>query len=65
MSKMQWQRQSNGCLELFVYENNQWKLYTKSKFFQPDSLIKGASRGMETFRACLKQNYEIVATPQK
>lgn len=66
MSKncLQWQRQSNGCLELFVYEDNKWKLYTQSRFFKPDCSMPGASRGLETFRACLKQNYEVIPTPQ-
>jgi hypothetical protein len=62
-NSVQWQRQENGKLELFVYESDQrWKLYTQSKNFVPDSLVPGASRGFETFRKCIKEGYKIIPT---
>lgn len=62
--KMQWKRVDGG-LELFVFEPNErgvgsWKLYTNSKCFIPDSTMKGASRGLETFRKCLKNGYVLL-----
>lgn len=61
-NSVKWKRQENQELELFVYEDNQWKLYTSSKNFKPDSLIPGASRGFETFRECINQGYKIIPT---
>jgi hypothetical protein len=63
-NKAQWQRKSTG-LELFVYENNSWKLYTQSINYVPDSNMKGASRGFPTFQKCIKEGYEIIPTPQE
>lgn len=64
-NKMQWRRVEGGGLELFVFEPNErgvgnWKLYTNSKCFAPDIKMQGASRGLETFRKCLKNNYLLL-----
>lgn len=59
---MQWQRQENEKLELFVKEDGAWKLYTSSKNFVKDSSLPGASRGFETFRNCLKKGYKVLPT---
>jgi hypothetical protein len=63
-NKVQWQRKDTG-LELFVYEDNSWKLYSNSKIFIPDSFIKGASRGFPTFQKAIKEGYEIIPTRQE
>lgn len=66
MNKVQWKKvYSTNKLELFVFEENEkgvgtWKIYTLSKYYVPDSLMKGASRGLETFRECLKNNYILL-----
>lgn len=62
MNKMQWKRQENNKLELFVEEDGIWKLYTQSVNFVSDSTMPGASRGFPTFQNCLKQGYEIIPT---
>jgi len=64
-NKVQWKRSEEGTIELFVFEPTlenlgSWKLYTTSKCFVPDLNITGASRGLETFRLCLKQKYTVV-----
>lgn len=65
MNKVQWKRSEKGSIELYVFEPNEkgvgsWKLYTSSKCFTPDCNLPGASRGLETFRACLKNNYLLL-----
>lgn len=64
-NKVQWQRVEAGGLELFVFEPNDkgvgsWKLYTRSKCFVPDVQMQGYSRGLETFRKCLKNGYVLL-----
>lgn len=64
-NKVQWQRAEDGNLKLFVFEPNEkgvgsWKLYTHSKCFTPDIKMKGASKGLETFRTCLKNGYILL-----
>lgn len=65
MNKVQWQRSEKGELELYVFEPDEkglggWKYYTKSKYFKSDLEIKGASRGLETMRNCLKNGYQLL-----
>lgn len=65
INKMQWRRVEGGGLELFVFEPNEkgvgsWKLYTNSKCFAPDLQMPRASRGLETFRKCLANNYILL-----
>ena len=64
-NKVQWRRVEGGGLELFVFEPNDrgvgtWKLYTHSRCYAPDLKMQGASRGLETFRQCLKNGYVVL-----
>jgi hypothetical protein len=64
-NKVQWRRVKEGGLELFVFEPDDkgvgmWKLYTNSKCYAPDIKLKGASRGLETLRKCLKNGYILL-----
>lgn len=66
MNKAQWKRNEDGGLELYVFEPSEeglgaWKIYTQSKVYTKDLCnFKGASRGLDTFRNCLKNNYTIL-----
>lgn len=60
-NKVQWRRDfTHRGVELFVFEDNNWKPYTASKLFKPDSPLPGASRGFPTFQQCVKAGYEVV-----
>lgn len=60
-NKLQWRRNfKHRGVELFVFEDSEWKPYTASKLFTPDLTIPGASRGFPTFQTCLKAGYEVL-----
>ena len=60
MNKLQWRRQKNRDLELYIYEKDRWVHYTKSLIKQPDLKIKGASRGFPTLQYALKLGYVLL-----
>ena len=60
MNKIQWRRDKQGSLELYLEEDGMWKHYTQSKIKQPDIKLSGASRGYTTMQAALKAGYQYL-----
>jgi hypothetical protein len=67
MNYIQWQRQTDGSLQLKVAENvnnpsvNSWKPYTSSINYLPDLDSKLQSKGMRTFQNCVKLGYKVIS----
>lgn len=61
---MQWQRESNGTLVLFIWSNEskKWIRYNNHPCRVPDHQIPNGSSGFATAQNLLKQGYKYIPT---
>lgn len=62
---MQWKRESNGRLVLYVNDNGSWVRYNKHNLAVPDHKIESGSLGYATMQKLLKLGYSYVPTLQE
>ena len=67
---LRWVRGFDGHLVLEVLEDTEdqtkWKSYTRSKFYEPDTIVKGlrVSKGFRTAQNCLKGGHQYMPTKE-
>lgn len=61
---LQWRRESNGKLCLYVFENNKWVRYRDAQHYRPDATISSHS-GFATSQQYLRLGYTFRKTVEK
>lgn len=67
---LRWTRGLDGHLFLQVLEDTEdrtkWKSYTASKFYEPDTIVKGLrmSKGFRTAQNCIKEGYQYLPSKE-